>query len=590
MGAHDGPNAGLGLSGAGLGTPRRGRCGPSPRCRRLVGRLAQPYPSPSYQNERSRLSITTAGRETNTNLFGDYTHAAKNRTSDAITAVAADDRATAQVNWLSAVASLAQNVRPDLAASVSAYLGVEPSGNNPLADLSIGELGVVYEAILALSDHHSRKAEGQYFTPDDVAEFMAAHLASYEPGVWIDPCCGVGNLAWHLIANSDEDARGEFLRGRLILVDRDPVALRTAVALLCLTFADLGDEDAVAALAEHSIVSDFLRDTPLPPYDFAIFNPPYARSSDYDSYRTAATRDLYALFMEKISATTAGFISITPSSYLSGTKYAPVRQVLKELNGGRVYVFDNVPDTCFRGFKYGSSNTSKTNFVRAAITVVSPKDKRWLITPILRWASRSRSKTFKNAWRWLTPLKVSPDGTWAKLMPGFEDLWDVAVSAPKLRELTQHHPSPWRLEVASTPRYYISASTRDLDRSSKHVLFFTSEEARDRGYLALNSSMAYWWWRTTDGGISLSKRTLLSVPVLTAPGEAPAHLMEKLRQSDIADVVVKLNSGRLNENVKRSRELIAEVDRAVFGENHPDFSSVYAADMFAETEGSNLVH
>lgn len=540
------------------------------------------------------MSITTAGRGTNTNhafvnLFGNSSEIARERTTRAIGAIAGKDRATTQAQWLSAVATLAQVIRPDIAESVNMHLGVTPLDTNPLADLSIGELGVVYEAVLALSDHHSRKAEGQYFTPDDVAEFMASHLASFEPGVWIDPCCGVGNLAWHLIANSNKSERAKFLRDGLILVDRDPVALKTAVALLCLSFADLGDENAAAALADRAFARDFLHDAPLPPYDFAIFNPPYARSSNYDTFKTASARDLYAFFMEKISRTTAGFISITPSSFLSGTKFAPVRQILEELNGGRVYVFDNVPDTCFRGFKYGSSNTSKTNFVRAAITVVSPKDERWQTTPILRWASRSRSKIFQDAPSWLTPLRISSDGTWAKVMPGFEDLWDAAESAPKLRELTQQTPTPWRLEVASTPRYYISASMRDLDRSSKHVLFFTSEEARDRGYLALNSSMAYWWWRTTDGGISLSKRTLLSTPVPIAPGKASTHLVRKLEQSDNVDVVAKLNSGRLNENIKRPRALTAEVDRVILGEHHPDFSSVYAADMFADTDGSDLV-
>ncbi|MBC3179870.1 N-6 DNA methylase [Corynebacterium lujinxingii] len=56
-----------------------------------------------------------------------------------------------------------------------------------LADLSIGEISVCYEALLASLDPASRRSSGQYFTPDDAAEFMASRAKDFGEGVWMDP-------------------------------------------------------------------------------------------------------------------------------------------------------------------------------------------------------------------------------------------------------------------------------------------------------------------------------------------------------------------------------------------------------------------
>ena len=159
-------------------------------------------------------------------------------------------------------------------------------------------------------------------------------------------------------------------------------------------------------------------------------------------------------------------------------------------------------------------------------------------------------------------------------MPGTELLWDTLAGAEhRLGDLVFPDPTPYRLEVASTPRYYISASTRELDRGSKHVLFFGSAADRDLAYLLLNSSLPYWWWRCLDGGVTLPLRTLLSLPVppsLTAASVAAAEpVLRRLEASETSDVVTKLNAGRRNENVRRPRALVEAID------------AVYSPDMFA---------
>lgn len=509
------------------------------------------------------------------------------RISAAVGSLLGASRASSQRNWLGAVARLVSDLRPDIGPQIVAYLNSPVrDDSSPLERMSIGEIGVVYEALLALTDQRDRKSQGQFFTPDDVASFMARQAIRFPSGIWLDPCCGVGNLSWHL-ANAMPDS-ADFVADRLVLIDVDSVALRTAQAILTATFAAPNDLEVLPRLVERSYRRDFLSATAVPPHDYAILNPPYAATTRNVRFRCADSRELYAYFLERVVAKSKGFVAITPASYLGAAKYAELRLILGERRGGEVLVFDNVPDTCFRGFKYGSTNTSKTNFVRAAITISAPSDCEWRITPILRWTSRSRRRMWQSARDFLVPLRTGPAGEWAKVMPGTEKVWDaLAQSRYSLRDIISKEPTDHVLEVASTPRYYVSASKRRLDRGSKHVLYFRTAEDLDRAYILLNSSLPYWWWRCLDGGITLPIRNLLSLPV-PAWLAADPHTVSALERSDFDHIVTKLNAGRQNENVRRPREVIDAIDADLLSRINYNFDRVYSSDMF-DKRGFGLV-
>ena len=71
--------------------------------------------------------------------------------------------------------------------------------------LSVGEISVLYESSLAYVDRDKRKQEGQYFTPDDVAQVMAKRALSFPKNkIWVDPCSGVGNLSYWLIQHQED--------------------------------------------------------------------------------------------------------------------------------------------------------------------------------------------------------------------------------------------------------------------------------------------------------------------------------------------------------------------------------------------------
>lgn len=496
------------------------------------------------------------------------------------------------------LAAKALGCDPLRAASLGcAALGVEPPGfeppadnANPLEGLSIGEIAVCYEALLAGLDAHSRRRAGQFFTPDDAAAFMAAQSVGFPAGTWLDPCCGVGNLAWHLVAAQSDPAG--FVRENLVLIDADETALRSAVALLGADFLACGDHEGLVALWAKAFNRDFLSKSELAPHDFVIVNPPYARAKLRRDLETAASREYFAYFLERIAKTSRGFIAVTPASYLCVPKFAALRDILeREQAGGRVFVFDNVPDTLFRGYKFGSNNTSSTNFVRAAITVCSPGQREWSITPILRWKNANRPRIFELAPELLSPRELGPAGEWVKLLASLRPLWQrLAGTATTLRDLLACGETPYALTVATTPRYYISAAYRDLRRGSKVKLYFPDAASRDRAAVVLNSSLPYLWWRALDGGVTLPRRVLLSIPIPVESSLSPELLRvaRELKNSETQHLVKKLNAGKINENVKRPPQLVQRLNDLVFApllDGNPsleailDFSLLYTEDM-----------
>jgi len=489
-------------------------------------------------------------------------------------------------NWLRAVVTVTA-AREDLAAEITSMLGEEPfgEGHNPLENLSIGEIGVCYEALMAMSDGAGRKATGQYFTPDDAARFMAQQSVGFSQGTWMDPCCGVGNLSWHLASVQERPA--EFVRELLVLMDIDETALLTAVALIGADYLSEGDVAGLSALRARATRRDFLTRAKLPVHDFVIVNPPYARAPMQPGLRSRATRELFAYFLERVASESKGFIAVTPASYLSAPKFQVLRDLLDDAaDGGRVYVFDNVPDTLFRGYKFGSSNTSSTNFVRAAITVCSPQETSWQVTPIIRWRSANRSRIFGLAPTLLSDRQIGPAGEWVKLPSELAGMWaGLSAVGTTLLDLVVRDETPYRLTVGMTPRYYISAAYRDLNRGSKAILYFANAEARDHAALALNSSIPYLRWRGLDGGVTLPRRVLMGTPVpLVALYEQPfIDLVQELQDTEEASLTRKLNAGKINENVKRDPDLVKRLNEALLGVSY-DLHTLYTEDMAAPAE------
>lgn len=484
-----------------------------------------------------------------------------------------------RVLWHSLVANRARAAgAPALEAILASLAEADASLDADLLDgLSVSERGTLYEYSLAYQDHGARKAAGQFFTPDDVAQFMAQRAQRLGTGRWLDPCCGVGNLAYWLAAAQPDPA--EFLATQMYLFDRDPVALDVAAALLAVEFALTTQQ--YEALRWNANVGDALSD-PLPEFDYAILNPPYVSVPKDERFAVAAAKATDAYFLERILSRARGIVAVVPQTFTTSAAHQPLReQMVARLPQMDMYCFDNMPACLFRGVKFGSQNTNMVNSTRAAIIVggdTPTHPVRQRITPLLRWRVTERAALLDRADEFLAPLQHRP-GSFPKVSAALLPLYAEAAAAPRtIGDLLSTGATEFHLDVPSTPRYFLTAVKRPLNRSGAVRLHFVSAEARETAYVTLNSSLAYWWWRSLEGGVNVTRGLLRSVPVLHE-GPRP-DLVALLEQSEADNVVVKVNAGKPNENVKHPWSLIRTLNAALY----PRF----AEDLIAQHTNSHL--
>lgn len=444
-----------------------------------------------------------------------------------------------------------------------------------LNSISIGEIATLYEYSLTYFNKDKRKQEGQYFTPDDIAQVMAKKALSYPGGkIWVDPCAGVGNLSFWLVKLQENPEK--FLINQLYLIDKDPLALFIARTLFTLAFQNKS-KSLFLDIASRFIVADFLFSANLPAFDFAILNPPYVEVEPDYRFKTAEARNLYAYFLERVIELSKGFVSISPQTFTHGQRYKTLRQLLlTNMKDISIYCFDNVPDTIFRGVKFGSTNTNKVNSIRAGIIVAKTENKSrsFRITPLLRWRTKERTKMLEHIDDYLTSVEPSPE-IFPKIQKDFLPLYNEIKKIKKcLAYLVSPRPTQYKLVIPSTPRYFISALRKEVNRSSFRILYFYNKEEYDIAYLLLNSSFAYWWWRINDGGMTISEKTLLSLPIPDSIS-VDRDLISKLEYSEITNRVVKKNAGKNNENVKHNVELIEEINQKIFPRFTPAFKHLH---------------
>jgi hypothetical protein len=462
-----------------------------------------------------------------------------------------------------------------------------------IGKLSIGEIGVLYEYSVAYVDAGSRKDNGQFFTPDDVAILMARKSLEFDLGVWLDPCSGIGNLSWHLV-NTQVD-RESFLLNNMILSDRDPLALFIARVLFTISFQE-ECENLFDLIESRFIEFDFLSVSgesqnmlfgsdsldAIPKHDYVIVNPPYLSIKGADArFETAKCRDLYAYFMENIIKTSRGFISITPQSFTNASKFESLRNLLlKHFSNLTIYTFDNIPGNIFSGVKFGSSNSNTANSIRAAIVIAganSDEPKR-RITSLLRWRTSEREEFFGRLDDYLSDAPLSQE-YFPKVSSVFLGLFKSLRKLPTLDSILSSEETDHVLYIPAAPRYFISALKTPVSRNSLKSIYFRNSKDLNKAYLLMNSSFMYWWWRVRDGGMTLSFETIKSLPLLDF--DTDSKLVAKLEKSEKSNLVYKKNAGVMQENVKHDMTLIAEVNQVV--------SPKYAKKLLLTHENSDLV-
>lgn len=441
-------------------------------------------------------------------------------------------------------------------------------------------LGELYEIALEYTNQISKKEFGQYYTPKDVCEFMAKKVVELNKNHnLVDVCCGTGNLIIEVLAMLNKNDAEEILRkNRLFLYDLDKNALRIAIMKICILFIPTNDVGLYKNIKSHinTYVGNFLSQSiSLPKNSIVISNPPYGKLPKgieiWQDSKTIKTNDMYSVFIEKIALQSEKSVIITPQSYLGGNKFKPLRKALSAF-GGSVYSFDNIPCPIFTGRKKGIFNTNTANSVRAAITIVDKEKKGFRVSPMIRFKANERKKMFSMLDDILGHIKYYDENEWTKIPKSLEVLVkEMMMSEQSLADLIVNKENEFKITVPTTPRYFITGSKRDLERSSKITIYAKDKKSFDKLYLILNSTFSYLWWRIYDGGITLTKQTLLSIPVPNLSSKEISELVSMGINMEDDYVVNKLNAGKNNENIKFPDNYRKKINLTLLKElNHTD--------------------
>lgn len=456
--------------------------------------------------------------------------------------------------WANFIQTYVHKKRPDLE-PIPGKFDIDISSDY----FSLDNIGDLYEIALEHVNKISKKELGQYYTPKDTADFMAKKILSmYTNDAPIaDVCCGTGNLIISILQNMPkQDALNALLNKKLYLYDLDNWAIQVAVMKIAILLLPYGAKKIYNNIQYylHCEIGNFLGENiNLPANCSVISNPPYGRlpknTSLWFDCETYITNEMFAVFVEKIAKQSQNSVIISPQSFLGSNKFSILRRVLSRY-GGVIYAFDNVPASIFNGKKHGIFNTNSANSVRAAITIIDNKNKGFRITPLLRFKNCERVLLFNHLDNFLGNSIYSDESPWLKVPKTLETLvQNLKGSKYHVSDFITQEPNTYKLTIPSTPRYFVTASARNLVRGSAIEIYAKDEAAFNKLYIVLNSTISYLWWRICDGGITITKETLLNIPVpkLTTDLDLIVQEGKKLENSCVK---IKLNAGKSNENIK----------------------------------------
>lgn len=441
--------------------------------------------------------------------------------------------------------------------------------------LDLNNLAELYEIGLVLQDKQAKKASGQYYTPDDVANVMA-HWFDKQIGSNIcDVACGTGKLILTYLDLIGKDRAIELLRnGKLFLYDLDETALSICKTILLLKYG----KDLEPFI--HAIHCDFLsKDIILPEDCKVISNPPYAsvKSIKFTWEKTDVatnTKELYSMFMEKIIKQSKSSVIITPYSFIGSQKFYSLRKMMNNYNGF-IVSFDNIPGNIFCGRKHGIFNTNTSNSVRAAITVVENKEapKGFRTTPLIRFKNEERKKllinnvleTFIND---KYQIVTKDNSMYYKCAKELDIVWDAwrNNSHKHLGDYVRDY-GKYVLSMPNTCRYFTTASVGKMNRNGQIVLNIEDENVFNYIYCLINSSFAYWYWRLFDGGITYPRGLLLNMPVfydkLSDDDKKFFNDKAKEMMNNAKKYIVTKNNVGIQENIKYPRKFRDSINHKI---------------------------
>jgi hypothetical protein len=411
-------------------------------------------------------------------------------------------------------------------------------------------LGGLYEDGLAFANKIEKKAMGKYYTPIDVANVLSAYFLKLSGDNICDLCCGTGNLILSVLEQmGNEEARCALEEGRIYLYDIDETAVSICVAILKNRYGECANNINI-------IIQDCLnKEVHFPNNSKIISNPPYGKMDELRNmtYPCAQkTKELYVAFMEKVISERVPAVIITPHSFLGGNTFKELRKEMISC-GGTIFSFDNVPANIFKGKKFGIFNSNEANSTRAAITIIDPEARGFVISPFIRFKSEEREEVlncdFLNS---LLPNNTQKgDDIFYRIENGTEELVAKWLnSKKKLKDLLSSVKTDFRLDVPTTCRYFTTAAEKSLNRKGKMTLYCKDEESFYLAYAFINSTLCYYWHRMCNGGVTYPVTLIKDMPIFGQVTQDLRDFCLKMIAQENEYIVLKKNAGSYQENIK----------------------------------------
>lgn len=447
---------------------------------------------------------------------------------------------------------------------------LEPHGHITRLELETSQV--------AAETRSKKKADGVYYTPSDVAEFMVASVAAGSDSAsrWLDPACGTGVFLRAITRNltASTTAGVQAVLPRIFGVDRSALAtdlaamVLTLEVLLCPTFSPAAPLDQWKRAKANLRAMDTLRVTP-PDRDlkgdeprlvdvFAgvgegfegiVMNPPYASvvvdralRENWKSFAHAKDGqavDAHLAFTEmlwRFSAKEGRAAAVLPLSIgaNTGQAYRRLREALVAQNGRSEFLFfDREPQALF-GEDIKTRNVILLRDERGGTAVSTSR--------LLKWTAKQRKAIFTRA----RAVQVSPNScidfvpklgsesesaAYAVLMANQIKTAALrmrpAVSRVTFAELAEM-PAEWRessVLVGSTAYNFVNgffaagipnSKSKPFSSSPLNVVCFPSKADALAGYAILSSRLCFWLWHVEGDGFHLTADFLKRLPLWAA--------------------------------------------------------------------------
>ncbi|WP_020404863.1 BsuBI/PstI family type II restriction endonuclease [Gracilimonas tropica] len=210
-------------------------------------------------------------------------------------------------------------------------------------------------------DEERKSAFSQYFTPSEIARFMASLFENFDKDIsLLDPGAGVGSLSAAFVEKViNDEVEIETLQITCYEKDEELIEVLNNSLSACrnhlkLNNAELKTEvknqDFIHEVAQILSKENGLFSSETQKYSHCIMNPPYQKINSKSEYRKELrsvgieTSNLYAGFMAlaiKLLKDRGEIVAIIPRSFCNGVYFRPFRKfLLDELNIKQVHVFN----------------------------------------------------------------------------------------------------------------------------------------------------------------------------------------------------------------------------------------------------------